>query len=93
MVKGGGRSGGGGVGTKKCKCNCGEFGYQISMLGLICYVSKVGGFRGNPTKNGETSFWLCMTFDLGRVLTKKSLSIFLAHYKISVKSTRQVLFY
>ena len=39
-----------------------------------------------PPLGHRTSFWLCMTFDLGTVLT------FLAHFTFSVKSTRQVSF-
>ena len=41
-----------------------------------------GGGPGNPTKNGDQEglrhltrghlFWLCVTFDLGTVLTKKN---------------------
>ena len=34
---GGGRSG---VGSKRCKCNYGGFGYQTSYV--VCYVSQVG---------------------------------------------------
>ena len=45
-------SGGGvpgqGVGSKRCKCNCGGFGYQTSMLYVVCPgwgVNTWGGYR------------------------------------------------
>ena len=93
--KGGGQVGGGGgdfwVRTKRCKCNCGEFGYQISMLYVTTRCVSEMGCSGQSHKNGDTpldhgtSFWLCMIFD--SVNPKEYLPIFLTHYKISVKST------
>ena len=41
--------------------------------------------NGDTPPDQGTSFWLCMTFDL-----KEYLPIFLAHYKISVKSKRHM---
>ena len=67
--------------------------FQGGRFYVISYVKN-----GNTPLDQGTSFWFCITFDLGTVLNKKNrglyLPIFLAHwaYKISVKYTRQVLF-